>query len=52
LKTTCRGGLIGFINKFLLLNSPSLKKEEEAERGKQKAKNPGQGKAKMIMPQQ
>ena len=42
----------GFDNKFLLSNAPILKKEEEAERGKQKAKKPGQGKAKMIMPQQ
>ena len=40
----------GFDNKFLLSNAPFLKKEEEAERGKQKAKKPGQGKAKMIMP--
>jgi hypothetical protein len=42
----------GFDNKFLLSNAPFLKKEEEAERGQQKAKKPGQGKAKMIMPQQ
>ena len=42
----------GFDNKFPLSNTPFLKKEEEAERGQQKAKKPGQGKAKMIMPQQ
>jgi hypothetical protein len=42
----------GFDNKFLLSNAPFLKKEEEAERGQQKAKKPGHGKAKMIMPQQ
>ena len=42
----------GFDNKFLLSNAPFLKKEEEAERGKQKTKKPGHGKVKMIMPQQ
>ena len=42
----------GFDNKFLLSNAPFLKKEEEAERGQQKAKKPGKGKAKTIMPQQ
>ena len=42
----------GFDNKFLLSNAPFLKKEEEAERGQQKAKKPGQRKAKMIIPQQ
>jgi hypothetical protein len=42
----------GLDNKFLLSDSPFLKKEEEADRGKRKAKKPGQGKAKMIMPQQ
>ena len=42
----------GFDNKFLLSNAPFLKKEEEAERDQQKAKKPGERKAKMIMPQQ
>jgi hypothetical protein len=42
----------GLDNKFLLSDSPFLKKEEEADRRKRKAKKPGQGKAKMIMPQQ
>jgi Bifunctional DNA primase/polymerase, N-terminal len=42
----------GLDNKFLLSDSPFLKKEEDADRGKRKAKKPGQGKAKMIMPQQ
>lgn len=39
-------------NKFLLSESSFLKKEGEPERGKLEAKKPGQGKAKMIMPQQ
>ncbi|MDP8932936.1 MAG: bifunctional DNA primase/polymerase [Cyanobacteriota bacterium] len=42
----------GLDNKFLLSDSPFLKKEEEADRRKRKAKKPGQGKAKKIMPQQ
>ena len=42
----------GFGNKFLLSDCPFLKKEGEAERGKQKAKKPGEGKTKMIIAQQ
>jgi hypothetical protein len=42
----------GLDNKLLLSNSAFLKKEEEADRGKQKPKKPGVGKAKMILPQQ
>jgi len=42
----------GLGNKFLLSDSPFLKKEEEPADEKRKAKKPGQRKAKMIMPQQ
>jgi hypothetical protein len=42
----------GLGNKFLLSDSPFLKKEEEPADEKRKAKKPEKGKAKMIMPQQ
>ena len=42
----------GLGNKFLLSDSPFLKKEEEADRRKREAKKPGDRKAKMIIAQQ
>jgi len=42
----------GLGNKFLLSDSPFLKKEEEPADEKRKAKKPGKRKSKMIMPQQ